>query len=267
MRRRHLTGDGEAEAGAVGAAGDEGLEKPGAEILGNAGPGIGNADDEGSPLPIGPQADLPTRRRVAEGIVDERRQGPPGQRRIEHRRQRRPLMRKTHACARGKVAMLGDQGGQQTRDIDRLGARRWPLREAEDFADEMIEPGNLDEDRGQRLPCPRGLWRRRGGERVFRLETHRRQWIADFMGDTGRDPPQGRQTFGFGGLAGERLRLSSGLREAVASLVEGGENAVEIALAGGRQRWQIGEVMGTQGGLDGADMPPPAARRARPAAG
>ena len=131
------------------------------------------------------------------------------------------------------------------------------LGHGEKLADQRVETVDL----GQHLANGQAAARVVAGKGVLALEPRRRQGIADLMGDTGGDTAEASQPLRPRHPCAHRIGLQPRFGETRPGVVQGIDDAVELALARPRHGWHAGRPGAAERGLDAADMASPDQQR------
>ncbi len=123
------------------------------------------------------------------------------------------------------------------------------LRHLQEVAQQRIQPVDLLQDGGERRLASRAVG---DGQRVFGLQPHRRDGVADLVGEARRHPPESGEPLGGGGAAALQ-------RKPFAGDVERVDEAVELWRAGARQDRQVDRAAPSlaQGRFDSVDLARP----------
>src|SRR5262245_53993941 len=125
-------------------------------------------------------------------------------------------------------------------------ARLVALRNAQQSAQQRVEPVDLLQDRRQGLAPSLGI----SGDRTLCLEPHGGDRVTDLMGDAGGDAADCSQTLSDLYLTRELVGSLPRRGEAMSGFIERRHDPVELALTGDRQPWQLCNIVCLKGVLD-----------------
>jgi hypothetical protein len=120
------------------------------------------------------------------------------------------------------------------------------LRQAEQAGEQALQARHLVQGEVHR----RALGAGRGVQGVFDFQAHRRQRVADLVGQPGGQAPEGGHAFGLRQLLRQFLVGRVLAAHAPVEVVQRGDDAVQLGVAGTLEVAQLHQGVGREGALD-----------------